>query len=487
MNTDRRRPSDVSLSLELLRGFVGKILIAGIGFAGTILFARFLGPTSFGGYFLLFTVTEFWKLPIAGFAQSAKKRFSETNADRDAIVTATLIVTVGLGGVGTVFAYLFGAQLTDYTGVENAPLLFALMFVTAALFIALDNLLAGTGRVSLTIWIDLLRSLFTTPLQLVLVLLGLGVTGMVLGISIATSATIPVSYYYLRTSLTVPSKAVFRRLWSYARFSILAATASKAYSRLDSFLLGLILTPAAAGQYEVALKLTLPAMFVSQITGSTLMAKVSNLDTDDQSVATDITNTVAFSSIFAFPMFFGGLVVSKPLVVTLYGPEYAAAAPLIVGLALFRVLQSQTTPLKEAINGLDRPDLNVKIGLGTVAINAVLGVALTLEYGLVGVVIATVLSEALRYGMTVVTVRRLRPNMDPFSRTIVEQGTAAGVMALVVFVAHQVVPVASWIHLLGLLGLGAGVYGALLISISPKLRLTVRAVLEDVGFAPLGT
>mgnify|MGYP007091109036 FL=1 len=39
---------DIDLSVEVLKGVSAKFTQAVLGFAGTILFARILGPTSFG-------------------------------------------------------------------------------------------------------------------------------------------------------------------------------------------------------------------------------------------------------------------------------------------------------------------------------------------------------------------------------------------------------------------------------------------------------
>ncbi|WP_256545637.1 lipopolysaccharide biosynthesis protein [Halobellus inordinatus] len=475
-----RNPRSVSPSLEVLRGFVGKLFMAGIGFVGTILFARVLGPRDFGGYFLLFTVAEFAKLPVAGFALAGKKRLSEARGNPGEIASATLVIALALAVVGAGVALAFDSVLVDYTEVENAAVLFGLLFGTSVLFIMLDNLIAGTGRTSLTIWIDLIRSALTTPLQILLVVLGYGVTGMVAGVSAATGLAIPISYRYLGVELAVPSRRVFRRLWSYAKHGILVSTTSKAYSRLDIFLLGLFFAPTVAGRYEVAMKLTLPAIFITQIAGSTMMARVSDLNSDDLPIEAEIRNTVMFSSVLALPIFFGGALLSKPLVVTVYGPEYAGAAPLLIGLSLFRVLQSQTAPLKEALNGMNRPELNVRIGLVTLATNAILALLLVGPFGAVGIVAATVVAECLRYAGSAVLVRRLRPEVVLLTRPQVEQFAAASVMGVTVYGAHQIVAVRSWVDLSLLLVVGAATYAVALTVLSHRFRSTVRDVYREV-------
>ena len=472
---------DVSFGLEVTKGTVAKFLLAGIGFVGTVVFARILGPTGFGGFYLLLAVVQLSKLPVDGVATASKKRFSEANADRGAIAGA-IVAVVGIVSLLTVLGvWLARDALVSLSGLSDAPLLFVVLFVSLSLFVPFQGMLTATGRVGLTIWIDLFRSVLTLPLQIVLVLGGFGAAGMAYGLSLATFLSVPVTQYALGTLPAPPDRETFRDLWAFARYSTVAKFLGTAYSRFDVLLLGALLSPAAAGQYEVAMKLTLPAVLLSEVAGDGLMARVSNFETRGQAVAQELTNTLSFTSIVAFPMFFGGLVLAQPVVVTVYGPEYRAAAALLVGLALFRLFETQTGPLRQSLNGLDRPEVNVRASAVTLVLNIVLGVVLTLEYGPIGVVVATVIAEALRYVWLARVLHRQLSDSELLPRTLAEQAGAAVFMAIVVVGLHQVVAVRSWVDLAVLLTAGAVVYGVTLLAASEPLRQTIAAVLGDAG------
>lgn len=473
--------SNISFGLEISKGFVAKILLAGIGFLGTIVFARVLGPKSFGGFYLVLTIVQLTKLPIDGFSSAAKKRFSETDADRGEILGTSLTIVLIVIVFAGIFAIILKDVFVSYTGLVNASLLFVVLFTAISMFTPMQELLTATGQVSRSIWIDLLRSLFTTPLQLVLVLVGYGATGMAFGLSIATLCTVPVTYYILSTTPELPTRDTFRSMWSYARHSIVSSMLGKAFGQFDLVLLGLLLTPVAAGNYKVAMQLTLPAVMVSDIVGDGLMARISNLHSKGENIAADLSNALAFTSILSIPIFFGGLVLARPLVVTVYGADYMSAAPLLVGLALFRLFRSQTTPLSQAVGGIDRPDINVRISAITLTLNVTLGVALTLEYGSIGVVVATVAAEALRYSILLVIVNQQIENADLIPATLLEQLASAVMMAGIVFVVHQFVSVQSWVHLLVLLGVGGLAYATILVAISETLRQTAFSILRDAG------
>lgn len=475
--------SEVSLGGETAKATIAKFAMAASGFIGTILFARLLGPVAFGGFYLLFSLVKIADRPIGGLGSATKKRFSEADTPRREIVGA-LFLAVGVWFTLTVIgSLLLAGWLRSYTGLESAPLLFVLLMLAVMLYEPFEHLVHARGLVGAATGIDTLRSYFTLPLQLLFVFLGFGAAGMAYGLAGGTFLTVPLLLYYIQIVPILPSANVLRSLWSYAKYSVPGNFIGKAYDRFDVLLLGFLLAPAAAaqaavGQYEVAAKLTLPAVFVAETAGNGLMARVSNLHSRGEEIASDVSNTLAFTSILSIPVFFGALAISRPLVVTIYGPKFSPAAPFLVGLALYRVLTTMNSPLLQTLAGMDRPDVTLRLSTFTLAFNVVTGIVLTLRFGAIGVVIATVLAESLRYFGVVYSLRRYVSDVDIFPRTLLQQIGAAVAMFLVVSAAHSLIPVRSWFDLSILLVIGGTTYGLLLLGVSPELRLTLGSILR---------
>lgn len=472
-------PGEMSLSLETLKGVSAKMIQAVLGFIGAIIFARVLGPKDFGGFYLLFTLQQLADRPLAGIGTAAKKRYSEIDAPRDEILGCLLIACLFATGVAGVGAVLFEDWLTQFTGMEEAAIVFVVLFSTIVFFHPFQQLLAAKGLVGLETWNDTLRSVLTLPLQLGFVALGFGAAGMGYGLAAATLLTVPVIHYFLRVRPTTPSRETVHSLWTYARYSIVTRFIGKTFKRLDLLLLGWLVTTGAAGYYEAAFKLTVPASFIALIAGSGLMVKVSNLDSRGEAVADHISNTVSFVSILAVPMFFGTLVLSEELIVTAFGAQYQAGAPLLIGLAFYQVVATQSNPYRNGLNGLDLPDLGMKIDLLVVVVNLAVGIAFTLEFGAIGVVVATILAESLRYLLCMVSLKRRVPELSTFPRLFFEQVLAGFVMFGVVTLARTQVMVNSWLSLGLLVCVGAVTYGVVLLALSAHLRLTVRAVVSE--------
>lgn len=473
--------SEVDLGAEVSKGVAAQFAMAAVGFVGTVIFARVLGPRGFGGFYLLMLVVKVLNRPSVGWAGAIKKRYSETDSPRDEILGALVLFTAGLVAVAGVVVWLLRRPLASFTGVEHPVLPTVAILATVVVFSPFQSVISATGRESLVKWIDTVRSVFTFPLQLAFVLLGFGAAGMAYGLAGATLLSLPITLSFVSLSLAPPSPATVRSLWDYAKYDVPNASVGMAYSQYDIFLLGVVLSPAVVGQYQVAYKLSAPATYVATVASPTMMARVSNLGDETAEIARDVTNSLSFVSLFAVPMFFGALAFPTEIVVTVYGPEYRDAALLLVGLAFYQVVNTQKDILRETVSGLDRPDAVMRITVTALAFNVVVGVGLILLFGAVGVVVATVLSGVLQYVLFRRTVNATVPAVTFLPRSLVNQFVAGGVMFVVVALSARVVDVASWVHLALLVGTGAAVYFAVYGLLDSAFRTTFVAVLRQLS------
>ncbi|WP_254531095.1 lipopolysaccharide biosynthesis protein [Natrinema gelatinilyticum] len=471
--------SSVSLGGETVKATAAKFTMAAVGFLGTVVFARILGPTAFGGFYLLFALVKIADRAVVGWGVAVKKRYSEAGSPKAELLGGQLAFSVGWILLATVAVAVAAPWLIAYTALPEAPILFVVLIAAVSLYEPIDSVVQARGRIGASMWTDTLRSLLTFPLQLGLVLLGLGAAGMAYGLAAATVLSLPVLWYFISTAPAIPSRDTLENLWSYARYSSVNAFLGTAYDRFDVLLLGWLLAPAAAGNYEVAFKLTVPATFVMMAASSGLMARVSHRHSKGEGLSEDVSNTLAFTSIVAIPMFFGALALSDRLVITFYGPEYADAASLLIGLALYQLVRTQSGTLSQIVDGIDRPDVNTRISALTLGFNILLGIALTLSYGAIGVVVATVAAESLRYVATAYVVKQYVPRAELFPRTLAEQFAASLLMFVVVVPTADAIAVERWYHLLAIVALGGAVYALTLAAISRKLRVTIEGVVRS--------
>lgn len=471
---------EADFGLEISRGVLAKFAMAAIGFAGSIVFARVLGPGGYGAFYVVVTLVNFLNNPVTGWGMACKKRISEAVFPTAEALGSGLLGAILLPLVILPLAYAINrfTGLYDLTGLF-VP--FSMLFVTICFFAVTNRILSARSNFSAAEWSDTLRSFFTTPLQLAFVLLGLKTAGMIWGLTIATALTVPYVLYRINVRPVFPSRESLISIGSYAKYSVPNGFIGTAQSRFDILLLGAVLTSSAVGNYQVAMQLTLTGSFISAVASKGLMARISDHWSrgNESAVVTDVRNSLSYASLLSIPIFFGAAAMPDDLLVTVFGSEYGGVGLVLVGLALFRVLTGQASQLQSTVSGLDRPDVNTRIGLVVLVVNVGLGYLLLLEYGILGVVAATVLSECLRYVTFAYVVRQHLPDLPLFTKPLRQQLSAGGLMFLIVDRTHAFLGVSWWGELLFLIGLGGVVYFATLMITSESLRLTVRGIVAD--------
>lgn len=469
---------DMNLGWETIKGFSANVIQAGFGFVGTIVFARILGPTSFGGYYFLLSLIFLVNRPIWGIGTAAKKRFSEENSSGSEIVGAITVINVALVILAT--TVIFGTNILEgQTNVPSESLMFVIVLGAIIFFFPFQMLVGASGMPARATWIDTFRSVLTLPAQLGFVLAGFDAAGMGYGLATATALTIPITYFSVSIRPSIPSIKTFRSLWDFAKYSIPGAFVGKAYDRFDIILLSTILGTGLAGQYEVANKLTIPALFFSGAITSGLMPKISSLHSKAKNPTTDISNALSYASIIAIPIFFGSLALAQRIIVTVYGSEYAIAAPYLIGLALYKVVSSQTSIYRSTLSGLDKPDANLRFSTLALIVNVILGVALVVVIGGIGIVIATIVAETIQYLGTMYLVKKELPAITVLPKTLLKQLGSGLVMYFVVFPVSRVLVLNALPIVVFVVGVGVFVYSAMILAISPSLRVTARGIYQD--------
>lgn len=469
-------PADTDLRDQVSKGLLAKFTMMILGFAGMIVFARVLGASGFGAFYLLVTLEAFADQPIVGVAQAAKKRLSEDGASEPEIVGVQIGLYLVFVAAMLLIAWIFRAHIAFYAGIDGAWIYFIALIIALPLFQMTSNMLGATAKVGLVTWIDTLRSAFTLPFQVALVLLGYGVLGMTAGLAAATLFTVPVAFYYLHIRPEIPDRDTLKSVWRYARYSIMTSTMNMSQNKLGLVLIGIGLTPAIAGYYEAALKATMPAVFVAGIAGNGLLAKVSDADSRGADPTDDVRNVMAFGSVLAVPVLFGVATMPRRFIVTAFGEEFAPAALFLVIFGLYRLVQTQTMPLKQTLRGLDRPDIELYFGATSFVIT-LLGsfIAIHYGYGGIGVAVVLLLVAVFKHALYLIVTRR-RLSVPVIPNALYKQLFAGVVMFIVIEAAARVIALPSAPYIAAVVATGAAVYFAVLYAVSPSFGNLVHGV-----------
>jgi O-antigen/teichoic acid export membrane protein len=165
--------------------------------------------------------------------------------------------------------------------------------------------------------------------------------------------------YLIRVRPTRPSQEMLASLWQYAQSSIPGGLVGTALNRMDVLLLGLLVSNSVAGEYEVAMRLATPGLLVAGVAAGGITGRVSHLHSRGEEFSAEVRKNLAYASLFAVPMVFGGIIMADAVVVTAYGQKFAGAIPYLVGLSIWILFKSQRIILASTISGMDKPELNL--------------------------------------------------------------------------------------------------------------------------------
>ena len=472
--------TSLSLGRETAFAMAAKLLLAVVGFAGVVVFARVLGVDGIGKYYFLLAVAKLTVQVPGGVSNAIKKRVSEVDVD------AGEYFGLGLATVVVFTLVVLAAAVVGYPLLREqiGPFAFALGAVgivgSVGLFSLSNRLYAGIGNPGASFWADSVRSVFTLAFQVAFLLVGLRVLGLMYGLVLATLLTAAGVAVAANVRPRVPTRETLSSTWAFARWSVPNSLTQNLYMRLDVLILGVVVGNSAVGLYEPALRLTVPAGFIAISISDSLTVKASGLTSIDEGVGDDLLNSLSYTALLAIPILFGALAMPDALMGIVFGAEYTAGATALVLLAVFQLFNTYRMPFDNVVDGMDRPDIRFRVSLFTLAINAPLAVLLGLEFGLLGVVVATIVAEAARTITYLFVAYRLFDRVM-LPRTLLEQFAAGALMFGVVSAITEAVAVDGPFVLAGVVGAGGVTYFAALVALSSHFRLTVRSVLHDLG------
>lgn len=460
-------------------GFVGRLLTAALGLVGTVVVARMTTPDVYGLYFFIYGVADTLNNPFGGWVEGCRKRITESEAPEGEIMGA---YALGLGlftvaGVAVIaLVGEVGAQYVPVDGLGQHWPVLALLFVGLNLTQQTGMILSVRPNFGYHSWIDFLKTVLKYVGQIGLVVLGYQAGGLVAGTALGLIVVAPLPFRLIGVRPQLPSRETVRRIWTFAKPKFPQSMLNTMIGRIDTILIGVLATSVFVGYYNVALRISAPAIFVTQLISNGAYGDISDLHSRGEAVAERLRHSASYSSVLAVPLFFGAMILGEEILVTAYEPKYAGAGVFLVLIALYRMLITQEQVFTSAINGLDMPYTSFRISLAKFVTNTVGSVGLFFIMGPIGVVMGSIIAQFVTYALSVYIVKMEVPALTVIPKPLLHQLVSGGVMAGVIWGLRQVVPMRSWLCVVALVGFGAAVYGVVLLTISEHHRATLRNV-----------
>lgn len=472
-----KNTAELDIGSEALISIVAKLMMAIIGFAGIVIFARVLGSAGLGVYYIMLTASRVLAMASFGLGTALEKRVSETDSNPSKLLGGAFLfhtgftVIIGLGG------FLVSPLVPHPYSATSHIFGMTFVFVATGGFALLSRFYSGLGYPGRAVWHDTGRSMFTLAFQLFFIWKGFGPVGLLLGIATATLLSSVLIAIAAGVIPSIPNRYSIKRLASFSKWSIPTAFISTFYTRVDIFLLGAFVSASAVGFYEGADRLVIPGLLLASSISNPLSVKASGRFSEGRSITDDLANVLSYVGLFAIPIFFGALAVGDTLMVTVYGPDFVESGDILVAISAFYLFKVYQNPFASAISGFDRPKLILLVQVMALIVHVPLSIALVPYLGAFGIIGATAFAELLM----VITYQYLSINLFEgpfFPRPILSQVCSGFGMYLIVTTAKQSIPSGNLQYFVVLIALGAASYFALLLLISSHFRNTANSILH---------
>jgi O-antigen/teichoic acid export membrane protein len=463
--------------------FVSRFAGSIIGFFAIVYFSRKLGAAILGTYFLVVAIVGWTKnLSAAGVTTAIKKRMSEADSDEHGYLAAGMLIQALLLLVLGSGILLLSNYVNVFIGQNVAVLVVGILCVEST-FSVIGSGLHGQHKVHLFAALDPVRQMLRTGIQVSLVVVGLGLTGLLYGKIAGTGISLLIATVFLSYRLVFPTYEQITSVLSYAKYAWVEGIRGQTFVYMDTLVLGFFVANEFIGYYQVAFNIAAILALFGTSVSSALFPEVSRADSvgDEEAVGTLLNDALAFSGLLLIPGAVGAVLVGRDIL-QIYGPAFSVADTVLVILVLSQLAFVYMTQLLNVLNATNKPEIAFRINVFFAISNIVLNILLITVFGWLGAAIASLTSAALGIILAYYAVRRSIDGFLPV-RDWGSQILAAGIMGgcLLSILSADVMGLVSGppiVEKVTIVAFGAAVYGGTLFLLSRRVRNVILANLS---------
>lgn len=309
--------------------------------------ARSLDPAAFGVVMAAIGIAGL-VLVVSGGGMPGVLSRARASDDHDVVRGALRLTT----RAGVLAAVVLAAAVAALAAVDVLPAALVLVVVALAVERTTDTALSvpiADGDVSSSVWPLLARRavalvVFAGALTAGLDPLWAYGGGAVLGAAVGQAL--------VGRAVRLPPSGTTGTTELLGKGSPFLITTLAAQSRmLDTFLVAVLLAPAAAGLYAAAAKLVQPTLLIPQTIASLVLPRATRLGAD---ASRRLLRPMLLASLASFVAIVPVLVVAEPLVVLIMGNQYAGAGATLQWLLVGMPFVALAAPLGAVLQGSGR-------------------------------------------------------------------------------------------------------------------------------------
>ena len=384
--------------------FGGKVLSNGLGFVFNLILTRVLGATLYGVYTYANTITGFFVVFARLGTGKSLLRFIPSSSDEPARqnwVTSLAYLTALLGSVVIGTALFALAPIINTLTLEEPLLVDVLRILAIVLpFNTLSNLTNSVFRATEQLEYQIIITNVLKPIIRILAVLsafalGYSLIGAVAALAIGGVLTfgIAISLLYSKTDIHPTGKRSRGSISEFYNFSLpltLKDLGQKLYTRVDILMVGFFLSGSVVGVYRVSILLvtflTLPLSGINQLFPPIASGLYSNGKIDELESIYKIVTRWVFTVVIPAALV---LTVYNSEVLRIFGDDFSGGGLVLLFFGIAQLTNCAVGPSGLLLMMTNHQYLNLVNQWVLGVLNVVLNYVLILEFGFIGVAVAT--------------------------------------------------------------------------------------------------
>jgi len=495
--------TSVTGSFHLLIGVATSTVIMAIG---TIILTRLMSPAEYGLYSVALipslTITLFRDMGVntAMTRYIANLKAANKPTEVRDVIFAGLIFEIAVGLALSLLSIFLATFITST--IFHRPESTLLVSISSATILsgsviaAVQASFVGSERMKLNSLTIICQAIVKTIIGPVLVILAYGVLGAIIGYTLSFVAAgafgLAILYFALikplRKTATRTSNIskTMKTLLVYGIPVSIASVLGGILGQFYGFLMASSNSDLIIGNYQAAVNFSVLLTFFTVPIGTVLFPAFAKLDpqNDRELLRTVFTSSVKFTSILLVPATIAMIILSGPMVSTLFGERYAFA-PFFLSLSVIGNLSAAlgSVSVGSFLVAIGETRRLMKQSALTLLIGVPLGFVLIPMFGVTGVILGSLFSGLPSMFWALYWIwKHYQTKADLISSAKIL--SASGLAAFIAYASVNIVSLAEWIRLT----IGVTVFLAGYISIAPLIGAitkndiaSLRAMFSNLG------
>jgi teichuronic acid exporter len=432
----------------------------GIQFIVGIILARILLPEEFGliGMIIIFiaissTITE------SGFIQALIQKKDATQLDYDTIFVFNVIISVIL----YVLLFLFARFISDFfSEPQLIPLIRVLavtLIISSLSFVHITKLTKEVNFKKIT-YSQIIASLFSGFIAIILALKGFGVWSLVLKFVIFCFVQSTLYWYYKRwfPKLQFSWKS-FKKLFSFGSKIFVVRLIGIIYKKLYYVVIGRAFSSSDLGFYTRAEQFTtLSSQKITSAIQHVTFAALSSIQEEQQRLKTGFRRTIQLTMFVTFPLLIGLAVVAEPLILILIGEKWEQSIPYLQLLCFVGIFHPLHIINLDMFNVKGRSELSLKIEMFK-TITVIPIIVISIGWGIRGLIIGLLIHSMFCYFLCICySGRIISYSVYEQLRDIYPSFFVAIIMGIMTFIFGSLLPDINGLKLVLQIFMSIGIY-----------------------------